>query len=72
MKNYARTTSARTVPEMGNYRGKRNPVGQKGDLLHGKARNSFVHAALQTNDREALRNEQESMNKSKSAHVEAW
>lgn len=43
-------------------------------MLLGKAQNSFVHGKLawKVNDREALRNEQESVNKSKSVPAEAW
>ena len=45
-------------------------MGQKGVCFLGKLKIALSHAALQTNDREALRNEQESMNKS--VPVEAW
>lgn len=50
MKNEARTSSASTVPETGNSRGKRNLVGQKGVCFLGK-----LKIALSTQNRKLMR-----------------
>lgn len=54
--------------------GSEKPGGTERCLLLGKAQNSFVHGKLawKSNDREALRNEEESVNKNKSVPAEAW